>query len=198
MKELAPKKFWNIPNKRDIIRTSLWTIIVRAELKRKHVVYGKTLMANGMPSIDNKGKIVIGNHTFIDSGARMDRVSLWTENANAVITIGDGCNIRGCEICAREKVTIGDACFIAPRVYIWDNDGHSTSIDRKKRHTLNSEIKPIYIGSNVWVCASSYILKGVTIGDNSIIGAGSIVTKDVEPNCLYGGNPAKFIKKLTD
>ena len=56
--------------------------------------------------------------------------------------------------------------------------------------------KPIHIGKRVWVGSGSIILPGVTIGDNSIIGAGSIVTKDVPPNVIVAGNPAKFIKNI--
>ena len=179
------------------LHLAFWTILVRAELKLKHIKFGKRLIADGMPYIANRGEIVIGNHTFLNSGSR-HKVAIVSENANAVITIGDNCNLRGCDVYAAEEVTIGNACIIAPEVHIWDNDGHSPSIDQTKRHTLNSQIKPIRIGNNVWVCARSIILKGVTIGDNSIIGAGSIVTKDVEPNSLYAGNPAKLVKRLTD
>jgi acetyltransferase-like isoleucine patch superfamily enzyme len=179
--------------KREKLRFAFWTVIARAELKRKHVRYGKRLVAHEKPHIVNKGRIVIGNHTTLAL-----RVVIHTECTNAEITIGDNCLLRGCEVYARKKVTIGNACIIAPEVTIFDSDGHSSSIDQMKRHTLNSQIKPIHIGNNVWVCARSIVLKGVTIGDNSIIGAGSIVTKDVEPNSLYAGNPAKFIRKLTD
>ncbi|MDO8610502.1 MAG: DapH/DapD/GlmU-related protein [bacterium] len=54
----------------------------------------------------------------------------------------------------------------------------------------------MHIGKNVWITTRCTILPGVTIGDNSIIAAGSVVTKDIPPNCLAGGNPAKIIKKL--
>ena len=55
--------------------------------------------------------------------------------------------------------------------------------------------KPIHIGKRVWIGSGAIVLPGVTIGDNSVIGAGSVVTKDVPEDCVYGGNPAKFIKK---
>ena len=105
--------------------------------------------------IANKGKTVICNHTFLDSGMS-HKVVISTENANAEITIGDNCYI-GCQVYAGEKVTIGDACIIAGGVAICDNDGHSPSVDRKKRHTSNSKIKPVQIGNNVWICARSIV-----------------------------------------
>ena len=56
--------------------------------------------------------------------------------------------------------------------------------------------KPIHIGQNVWIGAGAIILPGVTIGDNSVIAAGSVVTKDVPENSVFGGNPAKFMKYI--
>ena len=55
---------------------------------------------------------------------------------------------------------------------------------------------PVNIGNNVWICTGAIILPGVTIGDNSVIGAGSVVTKDIEPNSLAVGNPCKVIRSL--
>lgn len=56
--------------------------------------------------------------------------------------------------------------------------------------------KPIKIGNNVWIGGNVCVLPGVTIGDNVVIGAGSVVTKDIPANCLVAGNPGKIIKKL--
>ncbi len=58
--------------------------------------------------------------------------------------------------------------------------------------------KPIHIGKNVWIGSGAIVLPGVTIGDNSIVGAGSVVTKNVEPNSVVAGNPAKFIKSINE
>ena len=98
----------------------------------------------------------------------------------------------GVRIMAAEKIEIGDACMIAHGAYISDADWHGI-YDRAKPVGTT---KPVIIKENVWIGDSAIICKGVTIGKNSIIGAGSVVTKDVDDNCVYAGNPAKFIKKL--
>ena len=93
---------------------------------------------------------------------------------------------------AAEKIEIGDACMIAHGAYISDADWHGI-YDRAQPVGTT---KPINIKDNVWIGDSAIVCKGVTIGKNSIIGAGAVVTKDVPENCIYAGNPAKFIKKL--
>ena len=98
----------------------------------------------------------------------------------------------GVRIMSAEKIEIGDACMIAHGAYISDADWHGI-YDRAQPVGTT---KPINIKDNVWIGDSAIVCKGVTIGKNSIIGAGAVVTKDVPENCIYAGNPAKFIKKL--
>ena len=100
----------------------------------------------------------------------------------------------GVRIMAAEKIEIGDACMIAHGAYISDADWHGI-YDRAEPVGTT---KPINIKENVWIGDSAIICKGVTIGKNSIIGAGSVVTKDVPKNCIYAGNPAKFIRSLDE
>lgn len=86
--------------------------------------------------------------------------------------------------------------MFGPGVVILDNDSHNISIDPVVRRTGKIAESPVVIGNNVWIGMRSIIMKGVRIGDNSIIAAGSVVTKDVPSNQLFGGNPASFLKKL--
>jgi len=95
---------------------------------------------------------------------------------------------------AAEKIDIGDACMIAHGAYISDADWH----DIYDRAEPVGKTKPIVLKDNVWIGDSAIICKGVTIGENSIIGAGSVVTKDVPANSVYAGNPAKLVKKLDE
>ena len=91
------------------------------------------------------------------------------------------------------KVTFGENVFVGP------NCGFYTSqhpLNYKRRNRGLEWAKPINIGNNVWIGANVIVLAGVTIGENSVIGAGSIVTKDVPPNTLSLGNPCKFIQYI--
>ena len=107
--------------------------------------------------------------------------------SNAKLTIGSGYANVGFRLYCSEEITIGNDVAIADDVLIRDNDGHEI-IDG------NCEKSKIHIGNHVWIGARATILKGVTIGDGSIIAAGSIVTKDVPERAIVAGNPAKVIK----
>jgi len=82
--------------------------------------------------------------------------------------------------------------MIAHGAYISDADWHGI-YDRAEPV---GQTKPVILEDNVWVGDSAIICKGVTVGKNSIIGAGSVVTKDVPPNSIFAGNPAKFVKSI--
>ena len=108
-------------------------------------------------------------------------------------SFGDYCHI-GCI----NKIIIGDDSIFGSNVLIEDHNhgdySHGIDDSLKRKASLFSK-GPIIIGKNVWVGDNVCILAGVTIGDNSVIGAGSVVTKDVEPNSIYAGNPAHIIRK---
>lgn len=91
-------------------------------------------------------------------------------------------------------IDIGDDVMIGPNVSIITS-GHP--IEPSQRHT-SVIAKPIVIKRNVWIAASVTIIGGVTVGENSILAAGSVVTHDVPPNTLVGGNPARFIRSIGD
>ncbi len=91
------------------------------------------------------------------------------------------------------KVTIGDDVMIGPNVLI-STVGHP--ISPKGRALRHGICKPVTIGNNVWIGGNAVILPGVNIGENSIIAAGAVVTKDVPANCIVGGVPAKVIKEI--
>lgn len=119
-------------------------------------------------------------------------VTFCTLLPEANIIVGDRVGISGGTICARQLITIGNDTLIGANCYIFDNDFHSIdSVERVNDEYASVSSAPVFIGSRVFVGARSIILKGVTIGDNSIIGAGSVVTKNVPPNVIAAGNPCK-------
>ncbi len=110
-------------------------------------------------------------------------------------TLGDNCFINvNCKLMDSGKITIGNNVFIAPNVCIITEEH---AMDVKQRLEGLEYTHPVHIGDNVWICTGALVLPGVTIGANSIIGAGSVVTKDIPPNSLAVGNPCKVIRELT-
>lgn len=93
------------------------------------------------------------------------------------------------------KITIGDNCFMAPNVAIY-TAGHPIHPDI--RNTMYEYGIPVSIGDNVWIGGNTVICPGVTIGSNCVIGAGSVVTKDIPDWSVAAGNPCKVIRKITD
>jgi acetyltransferase-like isoleucine patch superfamily enzyme len=103
-------------------------------------------------------------------------------------------------ISVAKSVRIGDDTLIAGDVAIFDNISHPISpAKRLARAPITAgDVAPVVIGRNVWIGIGSIVLRGVTIGDNSIVAAGSVVTKSVPPNTLVAGNPAVPIKEIGD
>ena len=91
------------------------------------------------------------------------------------------------------EIIIGKNCFIGPRTCIYTA---CHSLIPEQRNTPTCFGKPVKIGQNVWLGGNTVILPGVTIGDNVVVGAGSVVVKDIPANVVVGGNPAKFIKNI--
>lgn len=111
---------------------------------------------------------------------------------NSILEIGEHTYINhDSEIRCRRHISIGNGCAIAYGVLIQDSDYHTVY---SEDGLPKEDTKPIRIMDNVWVGANAIILKGVTIGEGSIVGAGSIVTQSFPANVLIGGNPARIIR----
>ena len=104
--------------------------------------------------------------------------------------------MTGGAIIARSKtIRIGARCMLAPNVTIMDSDFHIAWPPDRRHNTWETDIdEDVTLEENVWVGMSCIILKGVTIGKNSVIAAGSVVVHSIPSNCLAGGNPAKVLK----
>ena len=91
------------------------------------------------------------------------------------------------------NITIGDDCLFGPNCQLLAVEHDTDPVQRLQKHNY---AKPITIGNNVWLGAGVTVLGGVVIGDNSVVGAGSVVTRSVPENTLYAGNPAVFIRDV--
>lgn len=176
-----------------------------------HVYQAKILNSN-FDVNGNSNRIVIKKTDNIFYGLTVNIVGnenniFIEENATIcglrIVIRGNGCNVsigrnfsenQNCVIvCMGENnyVKIGDDCMFSSDIDIWNTDSHR--ILNAAGNIVNVCL-PIEIGNHVWIGKRSCILKGVTLGDNSIVGFASVVTKDVEENSVYAGNPARKIK----
>ncbi len=121
-------------------------------------------------------------------------IGVWgREPGSGRIEIGDCVLLSpGTRISASDEILIGDGSMLANGVYITDCDWH-TLYDRTER---SPEPTPVRIGRNVWIGDHATVLKGVTIGDNSVVAARAVVTRDVPANAVVAGNPARVVKEL--
>lgn len=140
--------------------------------------------------IKQNATISIGDRTSLWPGVKLSCVGSGERRAN--LKIGERCSIGDrTEIHCGESIDIGDYVIIAWDCNILDRDYHSTEGKADKT-------APVTIGSRVWIGCRAIILKGVTIGDGSVVAAGSVVTRDVPPGTLVAGNPAVVKKKVTN
>ena len=112
-----------------------------------------------------------------------------THEAGSVISIGNNCGFSGTVIGAFTKINIGNNVRCGANTVITDGDWHSDD-------NRTGQSKPVLLGDNVWLGLNVVVLKGVTIGENSVIGAGSIVTKDIPANVIAAGNPCRILKYI--
>ncbi|WP_226970245.1 ABC transporter transmembrane domain-containing protein [Vibrio navarrensis] len=110
------------------------------------------------------------------------------------IVIGKGCVLQGTSICAYEKVSIGNNVIFGPNTVIMDCSGHALTNRGHPDELDKLKAEPVKIGNDVWIGYGCIILPGVSIDDGAVIGAGSVVTKDIPANCMAAGNPCTVKK----
>lgn len=171
-------------------------------LKYENVTLGKNLNMKNFIYIRGKGSISIDDNFTYVSGDCINPIQrnlygcLFIEKGGKVV-IGKNVGISSSCIWIKERLKIGDNVNIGADCLIIDNDSHSLNyIERRIGDRDAIKCSPIEIGDDVWIGARCVILKGVKIGDRSVIGAGSVVTKDIPPDVVAAGNPCKIIKSV--
>ncbi|MFT7289241.1 MAG: acetyltransferase-like isoleucine patch superfamily enzyme, partial [Halieaceae bacterium] len=121
-------------------------------------------------------------------------IGVWGREVGAgTVRIGDGVLISpGSRISASDEISIGNGVMMANGTYITDSDWH-TVYDRTRRAETAT---PVHIGDNVWLGDHATVLKGVSIGENSVVAARAVVTRDVPANVIVAGNPARVVREL--
>ena len=152
-------------------------------------------------NLGRKGSIRIGNHVNINSSMKADPIGGQTRTILYVrkqgsINICDGVGLSNTAIVSESAVTIGEFSNIGGGTKIYDTDFHSIRPAERLNGDTNVKSAPITIGKQVFIGGHCIILKGVTIGDGAVVGAGSVVTKDIPAGEIWAGNPAKCIGKV--
>lgn len=171
------------------------TIQNRMKMLLVGVQYGRNVKFRGDTMfLRTPGTIIkIGNNCTFNSCSLFNHRGLnhkciLETGSNGCISIGDNCGFSGVSIVSSIKVDIGNNVMCGANVIIGDRNDHEDKYPEFKP-------APVIIKENVWIGMNCVIMKGVKIGENSIIGANSIVTKDIPANCIAAGNPCRIIKE---
>lgn len=192
------------------LRVRFFPYINRIMLKSKGVTFGLNCMIPGKISVVCGGEIRIGDNFYFSSGEAVNPIgsnlqgAILTDRPEARISIGDNVGMSSTRMWIHDSLKIGNNVNIGACVLIIDTDCHEMDY-RVRNHSLPQSDEdgqyvksaPITIEDDVWIGAHSIILKGVTIGARSIIGAGSVVTKSIPADCIAAGNPCKVIRMLS-
>ena len=129
------------------------------------------------------------------------------EKENTTFSMGNGCFIGKSLFSVAESIEIGNDVLISWGVTIADHNSHSLKFSERQhdvdnwrghnKHWSGVKVGKVVIQNKVWIGFNAIVLKGVTIGEGAIVGAGSVVTKDVPPFTIVAGNPAKIVRELS-
>ncbi len=162
------------------------------------------LTINGTIYLRNKGHLTLGEKVIINSNLRSnpiggDQRTLMTILDKARLSIGNHVGISNSTFFCTKEIIIEDFVNIGGNCKLYDTDFHSLKFEhRVQENPFEGNNSSIIIRKGAWIGGHVIILKGVEIGMYSIIGAGSVVTKNVPPREIWAGNPAKFIKSYDE
>jgi len=157
---------------------------------------------NGIPyvTVNLNSKCVIGdgfkmNNTIESNPIGRNQKCILSVNNSGILKIGLNVGISATAIACMQQIVIGNNVNIGGGTCIYDSDYHPINVESRLRNdNYLTKHAAVLIENNVFIGANCTIMKGVTIGENAIIGACSVVTKSVPANEIWGGNPAKFLK----
>ena len=179
-------------------------LIPRLLLKLQEIPYGPKLRLVGWPVIFRfpRARLSLGEGVTINSNFWSNMLGLYHRTIivaknGASVRIGNHVGLSGVAIYARREIEIGDDCVIGANVKIVDNDFHPLDPEARRRDDPACVASaPVKIGRNVFIGMNTIILKGVELGDNCVVGAGSVVHGRFEAGCVIAGNPAKVIRRI--
>jgi len=175
-------------------------VLARLKLAAWGAEVGSGLWVRGRLRVHNEGRLVLGNGVRVFSGPANyvggdRRMSMWV-GRRGELTIGDGCALSNTTIVCLRSVAILPGTFVGGGCEIYDTDFHPLDPEDRLLDRGEIPVATVRIGPKAFVGGFSIILKGVTIGEGAVVGAGSVVTGPVGPYEIWGGAPARFIRWL--
>lgn len=171
-----------------------WFLRARFVLIGRKFRAGRYFRVYGPLHISGPGRVTFGDNCLVISNA-IKPVCIRTLSPRAWVSIGNEAGLNGTSIQCVKRVEIGDLSNIAD-AYLTDTAAHSLSVDRRRMSIEDIPPRPVSIGTNVWISVQVVILDGVSIGDNTVIGACSLVRQSVPANVFAAGNPLRVIKSI--
>jgi len=189
--------WYKVKNLFDHLYTFILFRLNGTDIKGKFRTYGRPFV-----NVNLDGKIVIGSNFIMNNGGIYNPIgrqqpNIFIVGKGANLKIGNNVGISASAIVCQKEIVIGDNVLIGGNTVIYDTDFHSLDPLLRKSSGENSDHvnkKAVTICDNVFIGAHVTILKGVTIGKNSIVAACSVVVKDIPENEIWGGNPAKYLR----
>lgn len=186
-------------DKMKLFLLKLYSRIIRYLLPR-HFSFGRSCFVLGRPSyrVCRGSQIRIGDHVTLISNPRFNPlveypVAFRTLTSSAVIDLAPHVGISGCRLVCCNRISIGEYTIIGPGTLIYDSEGHSYSAETGWQGRSARSGRPITIGKKCFIGARCIILSGVSIGDNCVIAAGTVVTRDIPSGHKASGNPAAIV-----
>jgi acetyltransferase-like isoleucine patch superfamily enzyme len=162
-------------------------------LRRGRVQFGHHVLANHRLSIRGPGRVIVEDRANLYSFGGKTR--LVTRRGEATIRIGRNARLNGPLLQADTLIEVGPDCIVG-QAHLLDTDMHSVSLDRRTNPGARVRTAPIVLERNVWVARGAAILPGVRVGEGSVIAYGAVVTDDVPPRTVAGGNPARVLRSI--
>ncbi|HMI07946.1 MAG TPA: acyltransferase [Flavobacterium sp.] len=209
-------------------KNNKWLLILKTKIRRLKAKYKKQVRGNDNVIINkgcfmNSKYDIVGNNNRVEimPGAVLSDMKIFMRGDNHTLKIGERCHFKAGDVyfeddnCTIEigknttiesahfavtepgkSIIVGDDCMFSTNIEFRTGDSHSI-LDNTTKKRINYA-KDILVKNHVWIGANAIILKGVTLGSNSIVGTGSLVTCDVPDNCIAAGIPAKVVKENID
>lgn len=200
---MSRRLFWALRHFRVSLKTKASTILAVIRLRLSGAGIGPEFTVCGWLnlSIHPESYVTIGSAVRINSG--FDRNAVGGEGRTGLqvarggrLTLGTGVAMSNVTIVCSQQIVIEDEVFIGGGCRIYDTDFHAVHAEERVVHRTAPKTAPITIGRRSFIGGHSLILKGITIGEGAVIGAGSVVTRDVPPYQIWAGNPIRLIGRV--